>query len=693
MRNLRLWLLVPLLVLAGCRTGEPVLPSTPQQVVYPDPDPGEIRGFFVLNEGNMGSNKASLDYFDYETGKYTKNIFPERNPGVVRELGDVGNDLQIHGDRLYAVINCSHFVEVMDVRTARHIGVVSIPNCRYIVFKDGYAYVSSYAGPVQVDPASRLGYVAKVDLATLQVVDECTVGYQPEEMVIAGDKLYVANSGGYRVPDYDRTVSVVDLGSFTEVKKIDIAPNLHRMELDQWGQIWVSSRGDRKSVPSRLYVIDSSADEVTRSLDLPVGNITRHGDRLYVGYMEDKNPGSASYAVVDVKTREVVERNFIRDGTQSNIAQPYGVAVNPATGAIIVTDAKDYVTPGRLHCYTPDGHLDWSATTGDIPAHIAFTTQRLLPLGDEPPGPDPGKPLAGITAVFEFMPAAGQYVNASPPYEAGDTQETMNRKALDRIGSGKRSLISLGGFGGYVVVGFDHTIENVAGRRDFRVLGNAFDADPAVTGIDRGGSSEPGVIAVARDANGNGLPDDTWYEIAGSAHRDPAQESWYAGALAAGNDVATIAGYEITWHRPTAEPTLPAGWADYIRWEDNRGGTGYLSKNEFHSQSWWPLWVAADSLTFRGTRLPQNAVGQGGYFVLNRFLYGYADNAPNSDDASAIDIDWAVDADGAPANLSGVDFVRIHTGVNQQNGHLGECSAEISGVEDLHILGITINAL
>lgn len=75
----------------------------------------------------MGSNKASLDYYDAETGVYSKNIYPERNPGVVKELGDVGNDIQIYGNKLYAVINCSHFVEVMDVRTARHIGVVSIP--------------------------------------------------------------------------------------------------------------------------------------------------------------------------------------------------------------------------------------------------------------------------------------------------------------------------------------------------------------------------------------------------------------------------------------------------------------------------------------------------------------------------------------------------------------------------------------
>lgn len=183
-------ILAAIVCVTSCRKEEEIVPSTSLQVVYPDPNPGEIKGFFLLNEGNMGNNKATLDYFDYETGVYTKNIYAERNPGVVKELGDVGNDLQIYGSRLYAVINCSNFVEVMDVNTAKHIGVFSIPNCRYIAFKGKYAYVSSYAGPVvESDPNYRLGYIAKVDTATLEIIGTCDVGYQPEEMVVAGDKL------------------------------------------------------------------------------------------------------------------------------------------------------------------------------------------------------------------------------------------------------------------------------------------------------------------------------------------------------------------------------------------------------------------------------------------------------------------------------------------------------------------------
>lgn len=113
-------------------------------------------------------------------------------------------------------------------------------------------------------------------------------------------------------------------------------------------------------------------------------------------------------------------------------------------------------------------------------------------------------------------------------------------------------MISLGGFGGYVVVGFDHTITNVTGKRDFRVLGNAFySAANPDSDAPEGGSCEPGVIMVAYDKNQNGMPDeDEWYEIAGSAHEDAALELWYDKAVAAGNDVETYRNYEITYYRP-----------------------------------------------------------------------------------------------------------------------------------------------
>ena len=311
------------------------------------------------------------------------------------------------------------------------------------------------------------------------------------------------------------------------------------------------------------------------------------------------------------------------------------------------------------------------------------------------PTPDDATPY--ITKVLDFMPAVGQFINTLPEYEEGDTQESMNAKVLEAIGNNKKGMVSLGGFGGYVVVGFDHTIENKEGLCDFRVLGNAFYAaanpNPEAP---QGGSCEPGIIMVAYDQNKNGLPDDNeWYEIAGSAYDDPSGEPWYSMAQKAGNDVNIYKNYEITYYRPAEEPTTAEGKEQYIRWEDNQGNSGFKVKNNFHNQPYLPQWFTGDKLTFRGTCLPQNAIdesGKGTYFVLYKFRYGYADNEQNSKDGSAIDIDWAVNSKGQKVHLPGVDFIKIYTGVNQENGWLGECSTEVMGVDDLHLLGTRIES-
>ena len=186
--------LLCIFALMACREDDEIF--IPENVVVSKPEVIDVKGFYLLNEGNMGSNKSTLDYYDYATGVYTRNIYGNANPDVPKEMGDVGNDIAVYGSKLYAVINCSNKVEVMDVTTARRIGQINIPNCRYIKFHEGYAYVTSYAGPVEINPDYvQKGYVAKVDTTTLAVVDTCIVGFQPDELEIVDGKIYVANSG------------------------------------------------------------------------------------------------------------------------------------------------------------------------------------------------------------------------------------------------------------------------------------------------------------------------------------------------------------------------------------------------------------------------------------------------------------------------------------------------------------------
>lgn len=367
------------LFLSGCRHDELVVP-TEYDIINDVPDPDtSIRGFYLVNEGNMGSNKCTLDYFDYFTGLYARNFYAERNPNVIKELGDVGNDIGIYGSKLYVVVNCSHKVEVLDSRTGTRLGQVDIPNCRYVRFYRGKAYVSSYVGPVLIDPDAPKGAVYEVDTTSLKVTRKVSVGYQPEEMEIVDDYMYVANSGGYRVPNYDNTVSVIQMVDFKQVQQIPVGINLHRLKKDRYNKLWVTSRGDYQSRPSRMYVMDKRRGYnqmiVTDTLPFGVSNMAIRGDSLYFYSTEWNNytqSNTITYGIVDVRTKQLVSNNFITDGTEKEITIPYGIAVHPETGDILVTDAKNYVSSGTLYCFDRKGRKKWSVRTGDIPAHITF---------------------------------------------------------------------------------------------------------------------------------------------------------------------------------------------------------------------------------------------------------------------------------------------------------------------------------
>ena len=169
-----------LLLLAGCRHEDIIY--IPDEVQVSRPEYTDITGFFLLNEGNMNENMCSIDHYDYTQGSYFRNIFGLVNPYVVMNLGDVGNDIQSYGTKMYVIVNCSNKVTVMHFPSVKYIKDIDIPNCRYIRFHEGYAYVTSYAGPVQKVERKyqQRGYVAKIDTTTLEVVDRCLVGYQPD---------------------------------------------------------------------------------------------------------------------------------------------------------------------------------------------------------------------------------------------------------------------------------------------------------------------------------------------------------------------------------------------------------------------------------------------------------------------------------------------------------------------------------
>ncbi|MET4082138.1 DNA-binding beta-propeller fold protein YncE [Pedobacter sp. UYP30] len=332
---------------------------------YENPSSG-MKGLYLLNEGNMGSNKASLDFYDFASGLYTRNIFSAVNPAVTLGLGDSGNDVKIYGSKMYVVVNGSNKLEILNAKTAKEVGKLDIHNPRYVTFYKNFAYITSYDG-----------FVAVVDTANTSVIKtKITVGNQPEEMAVVGSKLYVANSGGLNPPNYDRTVSVIDLSSNIEIKKIDVAINLHHLKADQYGDLYVTSRGDYANIPSSIFLIDTKTDAVKKDFHLPVENFCIEGDNAYV-FSYSYTTKKATYVKLNVKEETVVSDNFITDGSESSIKVPYGISVDSSNGDIYVSDSPSYVDPGELYCFDKTGKSKFKTplTTGDIPGHFAFLSK------------------------------------------------------------------------------------------------------------------------------------------------------------------------------------------------------------------------------------------------------------------------------------------------------------------------------
>ena len=259
-----------------------------------------------------------------------------------------------------------------------------------------------------------------------------------------------------------------------------------------------------------------------------------------------------------------------------------------------------------------------------------------------------------IQAVDEYVPAPGQFINTMPEYAEGENAATMAQKCTEYLANNAGKTVCLGAWGGFITFHFDHPVVNIEGAMDIYIKGNAHT-----------GNAEPGIVMVSQDVNCNGLPDDTWYELSGSADFD---------------EFGVRYNYEMDYWK--------LGDSLDVAWSNNLGNTGFINRNPFHQQDYFPSWIASP-LTFKGTLLPNNATdtsGNGSYWVLEPYRFGYADNLPNTDTLGcSFNIDWAVEPLSRESiTLKYIDFVRVYTALHQDCGWIGETSTEISGAEDLH---------
>ena len=375
--------MVVLAVAAGCQKSETTSRDADLAGVnVAVGEKGLFAKLFVLNEGNFQKNNSTLDFFRFSDGNYVSDAFGSMNPTVVQGIGDTGNDLALNGDKLWLVMNGSGYVHVLNAFDETLIASIAVPDPRYIAFDKSYAYVSSYAVAIYGGDEVK-GKVYRISLSTYKVDGEVEVGCQPEGIAVSGNKLYVANSGGYNYI-HENTVSVIDLSSFKVSSSVTTASNLHYMASDGQGAVYVSSYGESTwsqdadgnwiqsmSEPMGLYKISGASSSQVKDVHVSCMTMCSDGYIYAIGNAEELTGGYSNMLYkVSVKDGSVTSKAI--SGTDAaKVGNPYGICVAPGTGDIYIADA-DYTGPGKVWCFTKDLKEKWSAVAGMLPAHMVL---------------------------------------------------------------------------------------------------------------------------------------------------------------------------------------------------------------------------------------------------------------------------------------------------------------------------------
>lgn len=446
------------------------------------------------------------------------------------------------------------------------------------------------------------------------------------------------------------SVSLIPTYSTYIGKEVTLESSVNFTEGATYEWVSIDAKGEvKETVGTKSTYTFTPAEEGQFSFKLTVTN--------------EDGSGNASTSVL-VSPAPVM--NIIFDSEQITVPKGRAACVAP-----VITDATAHATyvweldgvmqqgeTGPTFTFTPPAAGSYlvkvTGTDGDM-VKSATQTVECLPSDEAKYYRAPGAGSSDSKVkVYNLRPAPGQFIAQI----SGQTEAEACRYAETRMNV-QNNYVSLGAWGGYIIVGLDHSIYNKPavngnGGYDFSIVGNPFD-----------GSSEPGIVYVMQDENGDGLPNDTWYELRGSETGKP----------------ETYQNYKVTYYRPPTH-NMP------LQWIDNRGNSGSIDLNPK-----FPLWIKENNYSLQGTRLERNTKQIGGIWRNESYHWGYADNwgedilaeGDNHDAApvgNAFKIENAMYPDGTPVKLQYIDFIKVQTGIQSVAGVIGELSTEVFGFID-----------
>jgi YVTN family beta-propeller protein len=317
-------------------------------------------GMMVLCQGLFQQNNSTISWVDLATGSSDDLFFTNRTG---RLLGDTGNDMKVYGGKIYVVVNVSSTIEVLDRSTGNSIKQISMLNGliakqpRSIAFHGSKAYITCFDG-----------YVDVLDTVSLTITDRIQVGANPEGLAISNGKLYVSNSGGLNSPNLDSTVSVINLSSNQEIKKITVGKNPGTVKVDTQGDIYVIARGNYSSIPSRMVKINAQTDVLESTFSFDASGIEVMGNDFLINSF-NYSTSTNNVSVFNTLTESISNSSFIDN---SHFTTFYGMQYRPSNNKIYCFDAMGYSNTGYVRVFSVSGVYESSYHVGLNPSKIIF---------------------------------------------------------------------------------------------------------------------------------------------------------------------------------------------------------------------------------------------------------------------------------------------------------------------------------
>jgi YVTN family beta-propeller protein len=318
----------------------------------------------VANEGNWADSNGSITSYDPESGQAIQEKFEQVNG---RPLAAIIQSVVLSGDRLFIVANNSDKIEVADAQTLESLGTVTFDNgltpAGFALFNESKGYISDLYNHS----------VAVVDLESYEVAEtRIYVGSNPRGMAVAGNRLYVANSGFGE----DNTISVINTGTDEVTVTIEVGAGPAQLIPDNQGRIWVVSNGKKaydedwnrdpeNDIYGQIDVLNGATEEV-------VATIETGGFPRALALSEESGQGW----VVNEETVQLIDLNNFELLDEAFIDRSFnGIGFSSVENRLYLAHSRGFTQAGQAITYDLEGAAVDSFQTGIAPKQFLFRVE------------------------------------------------------------------------------------------------------------------------------------------------------------------------------------------------------------------------------------------------------------------------------------------------------------------------------